>query len=122
LDITNILKAKEGIEKAMGDVLRILGLYRRLWLSEIYMEIEGMNSTLKESVPSYNDVKNAVRELGDRGYVQVEKGYRGSLLHTNGVEDYLVTLNESTEVIDTLYSDRKLLEYTRIKHSLFKSK
>ncbi|MEM1771717.1 MAG: hypothetical protein QXN65_06710, partial [Ignisphaera sp.] len=77
---------------------------------------------LKESVPSYNDVKNAVRELGDRGYVQVEKGYRGSLLHTNGVEDYLVTLNESTEVIDTLYSDRKLLEYTRIKHSLFKSK
>lgn len=122
MDATNILKAKEGIEKAMGDVLRVLGLYRRLWLSEIYTEIEGMNSTLKESIPSYNDVKNAVRELGNRGYVQMERGYRGSLLHTNGVEDYLVTLNESTEVIDALYSDRKLLEYIRIKHSLFVSK
>lgn len=122
MDITTILKAKEGIEKSMGDVLRVLGLYRRLWLSEIYMEIEGMNSTLKESIPSYNDVKNAIRELGNRGYVQMEKGYRGSLLHTNGIEDYLVTLNESTEVIDVLYSDRKLLDYIRIKRSLFETK
>ncbi len=121
MDITTILNAKEGIEKVMGDVLRVLALYKRLWLTEIRMEIEGMNSTLKESIPSYNDIKNAVKELSDKGYIQMKKSYRGSLLHTSGVEDYLVTLNETTEIINALDNDKKLLEYIRIKHSMFKN-
>lgn len=120
MDITTILNAKEGIEEVMGDVLRVLGLYRRLWLTEIRMEIEGMNSTLKESIPSYNDIRNAVKELSNRGYIQMKKSYRGSLLHSNGVEDYLVTLNENIEIINALYNDKKLLEYIRIKNSMFK--
>ena len=121
MDITTILSAKGGIEKTMGDVLRVLWLYKRLWLTEVCMEIEGMNATLKENIPSYDDVRSAVKELSNKGYVQVEKSIRGSLLHVRGVEDYLVTLNENPEIVSALTEDKKLSEYIRIKYSMFKA-
>ncbi|MEL9939527.1 MAG: hypothetical protein QW632_03985 [Ignisphaera sp.] len=116
MDINTILNSRKGIEKVMGDVLRVLRLYRRLWLSEIHMEIEGMNSTLKEEVPSYNDVKRAVKELSNLGYVHVEKGIRGSLQHVHGIEDYLVTIVDDVKIVNALTNDKKLSEYMRIKY------
>ncbi|MEM0026558.1 MAG: hypothetical protein QXT53_01305 [Ignisphaera sp.] len=117
MDINAILNAREGIEKIMGDVLRVLRLYRRLWLTEIHMEIEGMNSTLKEEVPSYDDVSKAVKELSNLGYVQVERGIRGSLQHAHGIEDYLITMIDDPKIINALTNDKKLSEYIRIRYS-----
>ncbi|MET1160354.1 MAG: hypothetical protein ABWW65_05280 [Thermoprotei archaeon] len=116
--IRDILGSSSGLEKVMGDVLRVLGLYRRLWLSEIYMEISGMNSTLKDEVPDYNIVEKAVIELSKMGYVTLEKRIRGVPYKREGVEEYLVTLIENPEVLMALQSDKKLMEYVRIRSEI----
>ena len=120
MEIYNILAAEKGFERTMGDVLRVLGLYHRLWLSEIYVEIKGMNTTLREDIPEYSDVVKAVNELKNKGYVYVEKRTRSSLASTEGVEDYLVSLAGLREVVLALLSDRKLVDYVKIKRSMFR--
>jgi len=122
LDITAILDSEKGVEKIMGDILRVLYLYRRLWLIEICMEIEGMNTTLKNEVPSYDDVVNAAKELEKTGLIKLEKRLRSSLSHASGVEDYLVSLNEDPELLRALSIDDKLIEYMRIRDKLLKFK
>lgn len=118
MDVATVLNAKEGIEKVMGDILRVLYLYRRLWLTEVYMEVEGMNYTLKDKVPEYDDIVNAARELWRSGFIQLDKGLRSSLSQNSGVEDYLVTLNDDSEILRALAIDRKLIEYITIRYSL----
>ncbi|RLG81791.1 MAG: hypothetical protein DRO13_00235 [Thermoprotei archaeon] len=120
VEIYNILAAEKGFERTMGDVLRVLGLYHRLWLSEIYVEIKGMNTTLREDIPEYSDIVKAVNELKNKGYVYVEKRTRSSLASTEGVEDYLVSLAGLREVVLALLSDRKLVDYVKIKRSMFR--
>ena len=119
MDIKNILSANTGLEKVMGDVLRVLGLYRRLWLSEIYAEIRGMNASLNEELPRFSDVEKAVEELRKLGYIIVEQRTRASLSTTNGVKDLLVILNQKTEILQALANDRKLQEYNRLRYKLF---
>ena len=119
VDLKTILSASKGLEKVMGDVLRVLGLYRRLWLSEIYAEIRGMNASLNEESPRFSDVEKAVEELRKLGYIIVEQRTRASLSTTNGVKDLLVILNQKTEILQALANDRKLQEYNRLRYKLF---
>lgn len=119
MDIGSILSASTGLEKVMGDVLRVLGLYRRLWLSEIYAEIRGMNSSLNEELPKFDDVERAVRELQKLGYVVVEQRTRASLSTMGSVEDLLVTLNQKLEILQALANDKKLQEYNQLRYSSF---
>jgi hypothetical protein len=120
LDLARVLGSREGLEKVMGDVLRVLALYRRLWLTEIVLEIEGMNTTLSESIPTRKDVEKAVKELSTLGYVYVEKRLRSSLQSESGVEDLLVTLNESPELLTALANDEKLNKYLAVMYSLLR--
>lgn len=115
-----MLGSREGLEKVMGDVLRVLALYRRLWLTEIVLEIEGMNTTLSESIPTRKDVEKAVKELSTLGYVYVEKRLRSSLQSESGVEDLLVTLNETPELLTALANDEKLNRYLAVMYSLLR--
>jgi len=119
MDVRNILSANTGLKKVMCDVLRVLGLYRRLWLSEIYAEIRGMNTSLNEELPKFNDVEKAVEELRKLGYIIVEERTRASLSTTGSVEDLLVTLNQKTEILQALANDKKLQEYNRLRYELF---
>ena len=118
--ISDILSSKKGLEKVMGDVVRVLWLYKRLWLSEIYGEINGMNSSLNEDVPSYKDVVNAVEELGKKGIIMIDKRIRGSLGSSRGVEDVLVSLIISDELMKEIANDEKLYRYHRLREELFK--
>ncbi|HDJ83562.1 MAG TPA: hypothetical protein ENG44_01025, partial [Desulfurococcaceae archaeon] len=93
MDIKDVLSANSGLEKVMGDVLRVLGLYRRLWLSEIYAEIRGMNATLNEETPKLSDVEKAVEKLQKLGYITVERRTRASLSSMGSIEDLLITLS-----------------------------
>jgi hypothetical protein len=120
LDLARVLGSREGLEKVMGDVLRVLALYRRLWLTEIVLEIEGMNTTLSESIPTRKDVEKAVKELSTLGYVYVEKRLRSSLQSESGVEDLLVTLNETPELLTALANDEKLNRYLAVMYSLLR--
>jgi hypothetical protein len=120
LDLARVLGSREGLEKVMGDVLRVLALYRRLWLTEIVLEIEGMNTTLSESIPTRKDVEKAVKELSTLGYVYVEKRLRSSLQSESGVEDLLVTLNETPELLTALADDEKLNRYLAVMYSLLR--
>jgi hypothetical protein len=120
LDLARVLGSREGLEKVMGDVLRVLALYRRLWLTEIVLEIEGMNTTLSESIPTRKDVEKAVKELSTLGYVYVEKRLRSSLQSESGVEDLLVTLNETPELFTALANDEKLNRYLAVMYSLLR--
>jgi hypothetical protein len=120
LDLARVLGSREGLEKVMGDVLRVLALYRRLWLTEIVLEIEGMNTTLNESIPTRKDVEKAVKELSTLGYVYVEKRLRSSLQSESGVEDLLVTLNETPELLTALANDEKLNKYVAVMYSLLR--
>ncbi len=118
--ISNILSSKEGLKKVMGDVVRVLWLYKRLWLSEIYGEINGMNSSMNEGVPSYKDVVKAVEELGKKGVVIIDKRVRGSLGSSRGVEDVLVSLIISDELMKEIANDEKLYRYRKLREELFK--
>jgi hypothetical protein len=120
LDLAKLLGASEGVEKVMGDVLRVLALYRRLWLTEISMEIEGMNTTLNESTPSYKDVEKAVNELSRLGFVCVEKRLRSTLHSEGGIQDLLVTLNETPELFNALANDEKLNKYIVVRYSMLR--
>ncbi|MCC6017240.1 MAG: hypothetical protein LM582_09415 [Desulfurococcaceae archaeon] len=120
MDLARVLGSREGLEKVMGDVLRVLALYRRLWLTEIVLEIEGMNTTLSESIPTRKDVEKAVKELSTLGYVYVEKRLRSSLQSESGVEDLLVTLNETPELLTALANDEKLNKYVAVMYSLLR--
>jgi len=119
--VKNILSSEKGLEKVMGDVIRVLWLYKRLWLLEIYSEIGGMNSSLNEDTPSYKDVVKAVEELGKRGIVKVDKQIRSSLATSKGVEDMLVTLVISEELMKEIANDQKLHKYLRLREELFRS-
>ncbi|MCD6196021.1 MAG: hypothetical protein J7J82_04470 [Staphylothermus sp.] len=119
--VKNILSSEKGLEKVMGDVIRVLWLYKRLWLLEIYSEIGGMNSSLNEDTPSYKDVVKAVEELGKRGIVKVDKQIRSSLATSKGVEDMLVTLIINEELMKEIAGDQKLHKYLRLREELFRS-
>jgi len=118
MDIKDVLSANSGLEKVMGDVLRVLGLYRRLWLSEIYAEIRGMNTSLNEETPKLSDVEKAVEKLQKLGYITVERRTRASLSSMGSIEDLLITLSQKPEIIQALANDKKLQEYNQLRYKL----
>ena len=118
MDIKDVLSADSGLEKVMGDVLRVLGLYRRLWLSEIYAEIRGMNTSLNEETPKLGDVEKAVEKLQKLGYITIERKTRASLSSMGSVEDLLITLSQKLEIIQALANDKKLQEYNQLRYKL----
>ncbi len=122
MDLKSILSAKQGLEKVMGDILRVLAIYRRLWLSEVYSEIVGMNRTLGEEEPSMSDVIEAVKNLEHLGYVELKKSMRASFSSTSSVEDFLVSLQDPYRITPIIMSDEKLRRYNEIRYSVLGTK
>ncbi len=120
VNIKELLSSNSGIERVMGDVLRVLGIYRRLWLAEIYSEIIGMNSTLGEEYePSVKDVHEAVDKLARLGYVIVDGRVRASFGEPSGVQDLLVTLHLGLDDQRLLVNDEKFRAYQRARYEAY---
>ncbi len=120
VSLRELLSSSAGIERVMGDVLRVLGIYRRLWLAEIYTEIIGMNRTLDEKYePSLQDVREAVSRLADLGYVVVDERIRASFGEPSGVEDLLVTLRLDLDGQRLLVNDDKFRAYQRARYEAY---
>ncbi len=118
--VKELLSSGSGIERVMGDVLRVLGIYRRLWLAEIYSEIIGMNRTLGEGYePSVGDVREAVERLARLGYIDVDERVRASFGEPSGVQDLLVTLRLSLDDYRLLVNDKKFRAYQRARYEAY---
>ncbi len=118
MDLKSILSAKQGLEKVMGDIIRVLAIYRRLWLSEVYSEIVSMNRSLGEEEPSMTSVVEAAKNLENLGFIELKKGMRASFSSTSSVEDFLVSLRDPYKTIPIIMSDEKLRRYNEIRYSV----
>ncbi len=119
-ELEKLLSSGSGIERVMADVLRVLGIYRRLWLAEIYTEIIGMNRTLGEdSEISIGVVREAVEKLAGLGYIDVDERVRASFGEPSGVQDLLVTLKLSPSEHRLLVNDEKFRAYQRARYEAF---
>jgi len=115
----NILSASTGLEKVMGDVLRILALFTgSLWLWEIYLELKGFRTTLSEEPPTLGDIVRAVDRLSKEGFVTAEKRIRASL-RGEGFEDLLVSLNLGLEERTRLLMDSRVRRYQLARQRAF---
>jgi len=115
----NILGASTGLNKVMGDVLRILILFAgSLWLWEIYLELKGFRTTLSEESPTLGDVVRAVNRLSKEGFVTTEKRIRASL-RGEGFEDLLVSLNLNFEERTKLLMDDRVRRYQLARQRAF---
>ena len=119
MDLKEVLSHSSDPEMILGDVIRVLALYRgKLWLSEIIMELSSFRRTLGDTVPSDKDVIEAVRKLSSLGLVKMHKRLRADLFRSKGIEDYLVELNVP------LYEvwgrgDSRLNKYVNVRNSIF---
>ena len=112
--LSNILKADSGIEKVMGDIVRVLFIcLGTLWLPELKMELSSFRRSLNEPEPKSEDVERAISMLKDMGLVSIRRGVRATLTG-EGEETYLITLNLTSELISALNSDERIVKYRRI--------
>ncbi len=119
-ELRRILSSREGEELLMGDVLRVLALFRKLWSGEIRSEITSMRLTLNEQPVSHDEVWNAINRLRELGLVEVEERYRSDPTGRS-VKDLLVSLKLGDEEIFNIYHDERLREYQQKRYEAFAS-
>ncbi len=121
MNIKEILSSKEGLNLVMGDALRILAMYRRLWLSELYAEMTSLSLTLGERPCSMKDLKKAIEKLQKLGLVKYEKKLH-SMAIRDVIEEPLISINlEPTQLIHIL-NDERFKRYQAIRYEIFKLK
>jgi hypothetical protein len=111
MEIERLLKASEGKEKIMGDVLRTLYLFSgTLWLPELYNEYVGFARTLGEEPVEFEDVREAVASLRELNLVVATEGIRGTS-KPEGERTLLISLSKSPELRSMLGGDSRVLAY-----------
>ncbi|MCD6340592.1 MAG: hypothetical protein J7L51_01390, partial [Desulfurococcales archaeon] len=104
IDLKELLSAREGMKKIMGDVLRVLYLFSgTLWLPELIVELSGFKETLGEGedVPKRRKVEDAVNLLNMAGLVSIKPGIRATA-SSKGEKTILVSLVRKDEVLTEL--------------------
>lgn len=108
------LKATEGLEGVMGDVLRVLYMcLGSLWLSELFGEYRVFVETLGGVPASEESVRKAVDELSNAGLVNVREGVRATMSE-EGERTYLISLNLDSRMLSTLRNDEKIAKYREL--------
>ncbi|MEM0085754.1 MAG: hypothetical protein QXZ48_06325 [Zestosphaera sp.] len=106
-----LLKATEGLESVMADVLRVLYVCMgSLWLSELMSEYRVFVEALGGAPASEDEVKRAVSKLGEIGLVSVREGIRATMSR-EGERTYLVSLKLSSQQLAMLRNDSKVSKY-----------
>lgn len=106
-----ILKATEGLESVMADVLRVLYVCMgSLWLSELMSEYKVFVEALGGTPASEDEVRKAIDKLSEIGLVSVREGIRATMSR-EGEKTYLVSLKLSSRQLSLLRSDSKISMY-----------
>lgn len=113
IDLKELLSAREGMKKIMGDVLRVLYLFSgTLWLPELIVELSGFKKTLGEGedVPKRRKIEDAVNLLNMAGLVSIKPGIRATA-SSKGEKTILISLVRKDEVLTELSMDEKVRKY-----------
>ncbi|MCD6510271.1 MAG: hypothetical protein J7L11_07805 [Thermoprotei archaeon] len=102
----------------MGDVLRVLYLFKSLWLPEVISELSSFRTTLGEEMPKADDVREAVIRLAELKLVTMKEGVKASLAN-GGIRSFLVTLNLSARQANLLALDERIRTYQQLRMKLF---
>lgn len=118
--LNEILASREREELVMGDVLRVLALFRKLWSSEVRSEVTSLRLSLNEEPVSIEEIENAINKLRKLGFIKVEERYRTAPTGRS-VKDTLVSLSLREEEIINIYLDERLREYQRKRYEAYTS-
>lgn len=118
MDLKLILESMNDPDKLLGDVLRVLAMYRKLWLSEIISEVASLRRTLGEEEVGEEAVREALHKLMDNNLVMGEKRMRTSF--RGNIEEYLVELKLNTELVKLINMDSRLRKYLYEKYKALK--
>lgn len=106
-----LLKATEGLESVMADVLRVLYVCMgSLWLSELISEYRVFVEALGDVPASEDEVRRAVNRLSEIGLVSVREGIRATMSQ-EGERTYLVSLKLSSQQLTLLRNDSRVSRY-----------
>ncbi len=115
-----LLKASEGLECIMGDVLRVLYISMgSLWLSELVGEYRVFVEAIGGVHASESDIKEAINELSTAGLVNVREGIRATMSQ-EGERTYLISLKLNTQQLLALRNDEKVAKYRDLWRSYLK--
>lgn len=120
-ELLKILSAREGEELLMGDIIRVLALFKKLWSSEVRSEVTSLRLTLNEPPVSDEEVRKAIARLKELGIINVEERYRAdpSGASKASIKDILVSLKAINDVLFEVYRDKRLHEYQRKRYEAF---
>lgn len=118
--LNEILASREGEELVMGDILRVLALFRKLWSSEVKSEVTSLRLSLNEEPVSMEEIENAINRLRKLGFVKVEERYRTEPTGRS-IKDTLISLSLREEEIIDIYLDERLREYQRKRYEAYTS-
>ena len=116
-----LLKATEGLESIMSDILRVLYLCMgSLWLSELISEYRVFVEALGGTPASEDEIKKAIEKLSEIGLVSVREGIRATMSR-EGEKTYLISLKLSSQQLTLLRNDYKVSKYRDLWRSYLKN-
>jgi hypothetical protein len=111
LKIDDILLAESGLEKVMGDIVRVLSICMgALWIRELYMEIDAFYRSLDETPPKQTSVEEALSRLEDMGIIEMTPAIKATM-GPEGEKTVLVRLLQYNRVVSRIRKDSRLADY-----------
>ncbi|ABN69718.1 hypothetical protein Smar_0611 [Staphylothermus marinus F1] len=118
MDIRRVLESENDPDKLLGDILRVLAMYRKLWVSEIISEIASLRKTLGEEEVGEEQVREALYKLMNENIVVGDRRTRTTF--RGSVEEYLVELNITSDLANLINRDERLRKYLTEKYEALK--
>ncbi|MCD6488070.1 MAG: hypothetical protein J7K21_02475 [Desulfurococcales archaeon] len=119
-ELSKILSSNSKEDILMGDILRVLLLFKRLWSWEIASEVSALRLTLGEEPVDIKEVKRALNKLKKKSLIDVEERFRSDPAGRS-VKDLLVSLNLDAASTQQLYTDKRLIQYQEKRYQIFSS-
>jgi len=119
-ELSKILSSNSKEDVLMGDILRVLLLFKRLWSWEIASEVSALRLTLGEEPVDIKEVKRALNKLKKKSLIDVEERFRSDPAGRS-VKDLLVSLNLDAASTQQLYTDKRLIQYQEKRYQIFSS-
>ncbi|ADI31370.1 hypothetical protein [Staphylothermus hellenicus] len=118
MNIRQVLESENDPDKLLGDILRVLAVYRKLWVSEIVSEIASLRKTLGEEEVGEKQVREALYKLMSKNIVVGDRRTRTTF--RGSVEEYLVELNITPDLANLINKDERLRKYLTEKYNALK--
>ena len=111
MNLEKILLAESGLEKIMGDIIRVLSLCMgALWIGELYMEMDAFYKSMEEEPPEKESVEKALHRLEDLDIITLMPRIRATE-DPRGEETILVKLLNYSGIMSRVRRDNRLADY-----------